>query len=291
MFREQNVLLLFSNQQQKSSVQDWINNHSQLNQTHTAAIADWTAYYCETAATISRDELIEWRHELSAFSTDIIQLNTLLQPNQKSLFAFDMDSTVIQQEVIDELARAHGVYDEIAAVTKEAMEGNLDFAQALRKRCSLLEGLPVSAFDRVYESLTLNDGMKKLFSELQKRNVITCIFSGGFTHILERFQKEYGITEVRANMLAVKDNVITGNVIGEIVGKEQKRGYLKSIRDQHGIHPAQTVAAGDGANDLLMLNEAGCGIGTHAKEGLKKQITNWIDHAPMYVLTAFFATI
>jgi phosphoserine phosphatase len=285
------LLLLFSNQNHISPVQEWINTHHQLNHFHTVSIGEWTAFYCDTVNIILREELTGWRKELRTFSADILQSESLLQPDQQTLFAFDMDSTVIQQEVIDELARAHGVYDEIASVTKEAMEGNLDFAQALRKRCSLLKGLPVSALDQVYSSLTFNDGMKELLEELKKRNVITCIFSGGFTHILERFQQEHGITEVRANVLEIENGVLTGNVLGDIVGKEQKRDHLLSIRNQHGIKPTQTVALGDGANDLLMLNEAGCGIGVHAKDGLKQQIKNWIDFAPMYVLSAFFAPV
>lgn len=282
------MLLLFCSQQHISSIQDWIKNHHALQLTQHQTIRDWTVFYCASGDEIERNKLIEWRRELSQYSTDIIQINSFLQNDQPALFAFDMDSTVIQQEVIDELARVHGVYDEIARVTKEAMEGSLDFAQALRKRCALLKGLPISAFDTVYSSLTLNDGVKELLHDLKKKNVLTCIFSGGFTHILNRFQQEYEITETRANQLEIENGVLTGNVIGDIVGKEQKQNHLIAIRDKHGIQTTQTVAAGDGANDLLMLQEAGHGFGFHAKAGLKNKITNWLDFAPMYMVTALF---
>lgn len=254
----------------------------------TRVIHDWKALYCFVNDRFTRDELCEWREWLSAYSADVIQVNSLLQSGQPAQFVFDMDSTIIKQEVIDELARAYGVYDEIAKVTREAMEGNMDFAQALRKRCALLKGLPLSAFDGVYESLVLNDGVKELLSALQKRQAVSCIFSGGFNNILRRFQREHGITEVRANLLEEHEGNLTGNVIGEIIGKEQKRDALLQLQKQYNIAPSHTVAVGDGANDALMLETAAIGIGFHAKDGLKKLITNWIDFAPMYMLEALF---
>lgn len=254
----------------------------------TRAIHDWTALYCPHDKPFTCEELTEWREILSPFSVDVIQVDALLQSSQPAQFVFDMDSTIIKQEVIDELARAYGKYEEISNVTREAMEGNLDFAQALRKRCALLNGLPLHTFDSVYDSLELNDGVKELLHTLKTRNAVTCIFSGGFKNILHRFQQDYGITEVRANELEAVEGLLTGDVVGEIIGKEQKRDALLYIQNQYGISQDQTVAVGDGANDALMLQAATIGIAYHAKDGLKKIIPNWIDFAPMYVLEALF---
>lgn len=136
--------------------------------------------------------------------------------------------------------------------------------------------------------MELNTGVERLLKVLKENNTRTAVFSGGFTDILEMFQKQYGIDEVYANVLEKINGELSGNVLGEIVDKNKKLEYLKMIRDREKIHPYQVVAIGDGANDSLMLNEAGIGIGFHAKEGLKKQILNWIDFAPMDVLLFLF---
>ncbi|EMO24593.1 HAD phosphoserine phosphatase-like hydrolase, family IB domain protein [Leptospira interrogans serovar Bataviae str. HAI135] len=136
--------------------------------------------------------------------------------------------------------------------------------------------------------MELNTGVERLLKVLKENNTRTAVFSGGFTDILEMFQKQYGIDEVYANVLEKINGELSGNILGEIVDKNKKLEYLKMIRDREKIHPYQVVAIGDGANDSLMLNEAGIGIGFHAKEGLKKQILNWIDFAPMDVLLFCF---
>ncbi|EMM70588.1 phosphoserine phosphatase SerB [Leptospira weilii str. 2006001855] len=200
-----------------------------------------------------------------------------------------MDSTLIQQEVIDELAKLAGVYEEVASVTKEAMEGDLDFHEALKKRCVYLKGLSSSIFTELYPKLKLNVGVENLLKGLKEKSTKTAVFSGGFTDILEMFQKQYGIDEIRANVLEVQDGQLSGNVIGDIVDKNKKFEYLKMIRDLEGISHSQVVAVGDGANDALMLNEAGIGIGFHAKEGLKRLIANWVDFAPLDVLLFLFS--
>lgn len=237
----------------------------------------------------SREDLISLRSELAEIRSDSLQLEGLLDPDRKSLFAFDMDSTLIRQEVIDELARYAGVYDEVASVTREAMEGLLDFQEALYKRCSYLKGLSVSVFAELYPRLEPNDGVAALLSGLSSRNVNTAVFSGGFTDILEYFQKDHPVGEIRANVLERVNGILTGTVLGEIVDKNKKLSYFREIRDREGIDPLQTVAVGDGANDALMLNEAGIGIGFHAKDGLKKLILNWIDFAPMDSLLLLFS--
>ncbi|MBM9501781.1 phosphoserine phosphatase SerB [Leptospira sp. 201903071] len=249
----------------------------------------WNCIEWKISKKLEPKELMELREKFAKKNSDLLQVDRLLDSKKKSLFAFDMDSTLIQQEVIDELARLAGVYDQVASVTKEAMEGNLDFHEALKKRCLYLKGLPTSIFEELYPNLTLNVGVEKLLLGLNEKESRTAVFSGGFTDILETFQKEHRIGEVRANVLEKENGVLTGFVSGEIVDKIKKCKFLKEIRDREKIDSSQVVAVGDGANDALMLNEAGIGIGFHAKDGLKKLITNWVDFAPMDVLLFLFS--
>lgn len=249
----------------------------------------WSCIEWKISRKLDRSELIAVREIFAKRNSDLLQVDKLLDAKKKSFFAFDMDSTLIQQEVIDELARMAGVYDEVASVTKEAMEGNLDFHEALKKRCAHLKGLSSSIFTELYPTLSLNIGVENLLKGLKENQSRTAVFSGGFTDILEIFQKRYGIDEVYANVLERENGQLSGNVVGDIVDKNKKLEYLKMIRDREGISSSQVVAVGDGANDSLMLNEAGIGIGFHAKEGLKKLILNWVDFAPMDSLLFLFS--
>ncbi|PJZ55993.1 phosphoserine phosphatase SerB [Leptospira barantonii] len=249
----------------------------------------WNCIEWKISRKLDRSELIAVRETFAKRNSDLLQVDKLLDAKKKSFFAFDMDSTLIQQEVIDELARMAGVYEEVASVTKEAMEGNLDFHEALKKRCIYLKGLSSSIFTELYPTLSLNIGVENLLKGLKENQSRTAVFSGGFTDILEIFQRRYGIDEVYANVLERENGQLSGNVVGDIVDKNKKLEYLKMIRDREGISFAQVVAVGDGANDSLMLNEAGIGIGFHAKEGLKKLILNWVDFAPMDSLLFLFS--
>lgn len=250
---------------------------------------EWSCIEWKISRNLDLQELIELRAMFAKRNSDLLQIDYLLDPKKKSFFVFDMDSTLIQQEVIDELARLTGVYEEVASVTKEAMEGNLDFHEALKKRCVHLKGLSSSIFTELYPKLKLNAGVESLLRSLKEKNSKTAVFSGGFIDILEMFQKQYGIDEIHANVLERQNGQFSGNVVGDIVDKNKKFEYLKMIRDREGISRSQVVAVGDGANDALMLNEAGIGIGFHAKEGLKKLIINWVDFAPLDVLLFLFS--
>lgn len=249
----------------------------------------WSCIEWNVSKKLDRTELIAMREIFAKKNADLLQVDKLLDEKKKSFFAFDMDSTLIQQEVIDELARLAGVYEEVASVTREAMEGNLDFQEALKKRCVYLKGLSASIFNELYPKLSLNIGVENLLKGLKENGSRTAVFSGGFTDILEIFQRRYGIDEVYANVLERENGQLSGNVVGDIVDKNKKLEYLKMIRDREGISSHQVVAVGDGANDSLMLNEAGIGIGFHAKEGLKKSIVNWVDFAPMDALLFLFS--
>ncbi|MGJ4751005.1 phosphoserine phosphatase SerB [Leptospira kmetyi] len=249
----------------------------------------WSCIEWKIPRKLDRSELLSIRETFAKRNSDLLQVDQLLDAKKESFFAFDMDSTLIQQEVIDELARLAGVYEEVASVTKEAMEGNLDFHEALKKRCAHLKGLSSSIFTDLYPKLSLNIGVENLLKGLKENGSRTAVFSGGFIDILEIFQRRYGIDEVYANVLERENDRLSGNVVGDVVDKNKKLEYLKMIRDREGISSSQVVAVGDGANDSLMLNEAGIGIGFHAKEGLKKLIVNWVDFAPMDSLLFLFS--
>ncbi|HMV45585.1 MAG TPA: phosphoserine phosphatase SerB [Leptospiraceae bacterium] len=251
---------------------------------YSSSLHNIFAHYLDFPNKIERDDLIALRESLSSERIDVLWVEELLDRSSKSLFAFDMDSTLIKEEVIDELARRKGVYDLVASVTKEAMEGKLDFDSALRKRCSYLVGIGESVFEEIYQSITPNDGVVELIPWIQKYKGIVAIFSGGFVPVIEKFAKKYSVLHYSANQLEMENGFTTGKVLGTIVNKNRKKELLIEHRDNNQILNSQTVAVGDGSNDSLMLNEAGIGIGFHAKSGLKKDILNWIDHHSMLSL-------
>ena len=195
----------------------------------------------------------------------------------KGLCVMDVDGTLILEEVIDFLGREAGREEEISQITSRAMRGELDFESSLSKRVSLLEGLPVSVFDKVFDSIHLTSNAQEFISILQKNGILVGLVSGGFTPIVETLAKSLGIAYFSANQLEVKDGLLTGKLIGQIISPEIKKETLEKWRKELQLPRERTVAIGDGANDLLMLKSAGLGIAFCAQEVLKKEIPNHVD--------------
>ncbi|WP_374505534.1 phosphoserine phosphatase SerB [Flavobacterium sp.] len=195
----------------------------------------------------------------------------------RRLVCFDMDSTLIQTEVIDELADLAGVGEQVRAITESAMNGEIDFNESFKKRMALLEGLSEEVLHNVAVNLPITKGAHRLMRALKYYGYKTAILSGGFTYFGEYLQKELGIDYVHANQLEIKDGKLTGKYLGEIVDGQKKAEYLQAIADKEGIHINQTIAVGDGANDLPMLNLAGLGIAFHAKPTVKENAATSIS--------------
>ena len=195
----------------------------------------------------------------------------------KGLCVMDVDGTLILEEVIDLLGREAVREEEIAQLTSQAMQGELDFESSLRKRVSLLEGLPVSVFDKVFNTIHLTSNAQEFISILQNNGILVGLVSGGFTPIVERLAKSLDIAYFSANQLEVKDGLLTGKLVGQIISPEVKKDTLEQWRKELKLSKERTIAIGDGANDLFMLKSAGLGIAFCAKEVLKQEIPNHVD--------------
>ncbi|HNX66534.1 MAG TPA: phosphoserine phosphatase SerB [Bacteroidales bacterium] len=197
----------------------------------------------------------------------------------RRLVCFDMDSTLIQTEVIDELARRAGVGEAVSRITESAMRGEIDFSESFKQRIAQLKGLPEKEMIEIAENLPLTEGAERLFRTLKKYGFKTAILSGGFTYFGKHLQRKLDIDYVFANQLEIVDGKLTGNYLGEIVDGAKKADLLRKIAFKEDIHLEQTVAVGDGSNDLPMLNIAGLGIAFHAKPIVKKNAQHSISTA------------
>lgn len=189
----------------------------------------------------------------------------------RRLVCFDMDSTLIQAEVIDELARVAGVGEQVAAITEAAMRGELDFSESFRRRLALLRGMDESVLQGIAERLPITEGAERLISTLKRFGYKVAILSGGFTYFAEYLQRRMAIDYVYANQLDFCDGKLTGEVKGEIIDGQAKARLLRELAGKEGISLQQVIAVGDGANDLPMLSIAGLGIAFHAKPIVKQQ--------------------
>ena len=231
-----------------------------------------------------RDEIsAKIRKSLSSEPVDII-----VQPilhRRKSLFVADMDSTMIGQECIDELAAELRVKQKVAKITERSMRGELAFEPALRERVKLLEGLDAMVIPKVIsEKITITPGARTLISTLRSQGVYTALVSGGFTLFTSRIGATIGFDEDRANTLVIHNGKLTGEVAEPILGREAKRAALIELREQFALSPEETLAIGDGANDLDMIKEAGLGIAFRAKPAVAAAADARIDHADLTAL-------
>ncbi|TVZ37899.1 phosphoserine phosphatase [Alteromonadaceae bacterium 2753L.S.0a.02] len=201
----------------------------------------------------------------SAMDVDIAFQEDNMYRRTRRLVCFDMDSTLIETEVIDELAKAAGVGEQVAAITEAAMRGELDFNQSFRRRMALLKGLDEAVLDGIAAGLPITEGAPRLIATLKKLGYKTAILSGGFNYFGRFVQEKLGIDYVFANELEIVDGKVTGNVRGEIVNGKRKAELLAELAEKEGISLEQVVAVGDGANDLPMLSIAGLGIAFRAK--------------------------
>ena len=204
------------------------------------------------------------------------QVDNIFRRNRR-LVCFDMDSTLIQTEVIDELAKEAGVYNEVSRITESAMRGELDFRESFIKRVALLKGLDESVMKRIAENLPLTEGAERLFSTLKKYGYKTAILSGGFNYFGNYLKNKLGIDYVFSNELEIVDGRLTGNYVGEIVDGKKKAELLKLLAFKEDIHLDQVIAVGDGSNDLPMLQLAGLGIAFHAKPKVKESAKHAIS--------------
>ncbi|MBR6264436.1 MAG: phosphoserine phosphatase SerB [Prevotella sp.] len=212
----------------------------------------------------------EMQAQLMRLSTEMgfdfsLQLDDMFR-RMRRLICFDMDSTLIQTECIDELAMRAGVGDKVKAITERAMRGEIDFKESFTERVALLKGLDVSVMRDIAENLPITEGVDRLMAVLKRYGYKIAILSGGFTYFGEYLQRRYGIDYMYANELEIdEDGRLTGRYVGEVVDGHRKAELLKLIAQVEKVNLAQTIAVGDGANDLPMLSEAGLGIAFHAK--------------------------
>ena len=232
--------------------------------------------------TLSGELKQQFAHTLSSWSNDYHVDYAISQtlPNlaQPGVVLMDMDSTTIQIECIDEIAKLAGVGEQVAAVTARAMNGELDFSESLRSRVATLTNCPEGVLKQVADDMPLMPGLELLIATLHQANWKVAIASGGFTYFAKRLQDDLGFDAVYANELEIENGILTGKVIGGIVDAQVKADTLQALAQEHHIAPQQTVAIGDGANDLIMLKSASLGVAIHAKPIVQQQAQVALNH-------------
>lgn len=207
---------------------------------------------------------------------------------RKRLLLADMDSTLIGQECIDELAAELGIKDRIAAITERAMQGEIAFEPALRERVALLAGLDAGVVGKVWEErIRLTPGARALVATMRAAGAYTAVVSGGFTAFTEKVSAALGFDEHRANTLEIRDGLLAGTVSEPILGRDAKRQRLLDLAREHGLALAETLAVGDGANDLAMIREAGLGVAFRAKPAVAAEADARVEHGDLTALLYF----
>jgi len=220
----------------------------------------------------------------AAVALDGLPLDVVAQPlefRRKSLLIADMDSTIVEGETLDELAALAGVGDRVAPITARAMNGEIGFADALRERVALLEGHPADLIDRVLDAMAISPGAEAAVRTMRANGARCVLISGGFTMFTERVRDSVGFDVAEGNTLDVAEGRLTGTVSEPILGKERKLESLREHTAARGIDPAATMAVGDGANDLPMLQAAGLGVAYRAKPTVRQKVRARLDHADL----------
>ncbi|MDX2028403.1 MAG: phosphoserine phosphatase SerB [Alphaproteobacteria bacterium] len=219
------------------------------------------------------------------------KVDVIVQPvegRRKKLLLADMESTIIQQEMLDEMADAIGQREKVAAITARAMNGEIDFAGALRERVALLQGQPASLMIKVMERITPMPGAEALIATMKKHGAICWLVSGGFTCFVQPVAAKLGFHEAYANTLAVENNLISGSVIEPVLDKDTKKALLEHACKQHGVALSETITVGDGANDIPMLDACnaggGLGIAYHAKPHVRAAVAHQVNCADLRAL-------
>lgn len=231
-----------------------------------------------------KKELVEISNK---FEVDLAILPDHPIRSNHRLILFDMDSTLIQHEVIVEMAHDYGVGEQVKAITERAMQGELGFDDALRERIALLKGFPKSKMEAIAKRLKLTPGAKKLIEVVKTHGYKTAIVSGGFMYFAEEIQRQLGIDYVYANVLEWEGDHLSGEVTGQIVNAEFKEQMVVELAKQENLTLEQVVAVGDGANDIPMLLKAGLGIAFHAKEKVRAMSRHQLSHSPMNAILYF----
>lgn len=231
------------------------------------------------AESLNLEQMKELRALLANDKIDAFCTRT--EDRRKKMLIADMDSTIVTSETLDELADEAGIKDKISQITERAMRGELDFEAALKERVGLLEGLPQEALKRTLDKIAISDGAKQLVATMRQNGAFCALVSGGFTYFTGAVAADLGFTAHHGNTLGIENEKLTGTVGQPILGKEAKLSFLQFYCEEIGIGINETVAIGDGANDLPMLEAAGLGVGYHPKPLLEETLLNCIIHTDL----------
>lgn len=237
--------------------------------TYNAVLGAWKVGQYEVAL-MSGSLTPQHEEILQSLEIDYACLNTIPDLTQPGLIVFDMDSTAIEIECIDEIAKLAGVGELVSEITERAMQGELDFEQSLRQRVSALKGADEAILEQVRANLPFMPDLRELIVSLQEFGWKTAIASGGFTYFSDYLKQELKLDHAQSNTLEIVDKKLTGNVLGEVVSAQTKADILKQLAAEYGVELSNTVAVGDGANDLVMMDAAELGIAYHAKPKVEK---------------------
>ncbi|WP_416307782.1 phosphoserine phosphatase SerB [Neptunicella sp. SCSIO 80796] len=250
--------------------------------------------HCQTQAIVAQvnvqnEQVNELLEQVSGQTrTELFLLPVCPSLNAPGLLVMDMDSTMIGCECIDEIAYLAGVGEQVSEVTELAMQGKLDFAQSLHQRVACLEGVPLPLLQGLLDKLPIMSGLSVLINELKKNGWKVVVASGGFTYFANHLRDRFELDAAVSNVLETADNKLTGKVVGQVVDASVKAATVKELADKWNIDAAQTIAMGDGANDLLMMKEAAYGVAYHAKPVVRQQAKLAIRHSGLDTLLHIF---